>query len=435
MERFRTESRTGGRDTRRRGYHEPFFDFLGGSVTAAPARRRLPSGVGPFSVTLGVHFYREAHDMSEKKDWVAFIREAAAGFGERCAAHDADDSFVAENYAALKEKGFFAAGVPAELGGGGASHAELCAMIRELARICSSTGLAASMHTHLVGTQAYLWRNGNKAPEGILKRVAAEKLVLVSTGGSDWLKGSGKLEKVEGGYRLTGRKIFSSGVPAGDLLMTTGVYDDPQEGPLVFHVPVSLKAEGVKILDTWRTLGMRGTGSHDVQLEGVFVPEAATQAVRRPAGKWHISMHTVTIPIFPIIYAAYLGVAESARDLALGLAKKKSDDPGVAYNVGEMENHLVTAQAIHEKLVSSVQTAKPGPETTSVLMSLRTVLAHHLVRSVEKAMDVAGGAGFYRGTGLERLFRDIQASKYHPMTEQAQRRFTGRFLLGLDIDG
>lgn len=373
--------------------------------------------------------------MSDKKDWVAFIRETATGFGDRSAAHDADDSFVAENFATLKEKGFFSAGVPAELGGGGASHAELCAMIRELAKICSSTGLAASMATHLVGTQAYLWRNGNKAPETILKRVAAEKLILISTGGSDWLQGSGKLEKVEGGYRLTGRKIFSSGVPAGDMLMTTGVYDDPQEGPLVFHVPVSLKAEGVKILDTWRTLGMRGTGSHDVQLEGVFIPEAATQSVRRPAGKWHMSMHTVSIPIFPIIYAAYLGVAESARDLALGLAKKKAGDPAVVYNVGEMENHLVAAQALHAHLVNQVPTAKPGPETTNGLMATRTVIAQHLVRSVEKAMDVAGGAGFYRTAGLERLFRDIQAAKYHPMPEKAQLRFTGRFLLGLDIDG
>src|SRR6185436_10811915 len=145
----------------------------------------------------------------------------------------------------------------AELGGGGASHAELCGMIRELARHCGSTALAFSMHTHLIGAMSYMWRSGNKGPEPLLKRVAAENLFLVSTGGADWLAGSGKMEKVEGGFKLNGRKIFCSGVPAGDLMVTMGVYDDPKDGPTVYHFPVSLRAEGVKVLDTWKTLGMR----------------------------------------------------------------------------------------------------------------------------------------------------------------------------------
>src|SRR5258707_15133305 len=113
--------------------------------------------------------------MAEKIDWVSMASELGAGLAARTAEHDENDSFVAENYAALKEKGFFAAGGPAELGGGDASHAELCEMIRVLARQCSSTGLATSMHTHLVATLSWIWRSGNKAPEGMLKRVAAEK--------------------------------------------------------------------------------------------------------------------------------------------------------------------------------------------------------------------------------------------------------------------
>src|SRR5262245_21583799 len=152
--------------------------------------------------------------MAQAMDWQETLRGLGPDFASRAAAHDGDDSFVAENYAALKEKGCFARGVPSELGGGGASHADLCAIIRELARHCSSTALAASMHTHLVATLAYVWRSGNKGPEPMLKRVVSERLVLISTGGSDWLPGSGKLEKVEGGYRLTGRKIFGSGVPS-----------------------------------------------------------------------------------------------------------------------------------------------------------------------------------------------------------------------------
>src|SRR5687768_12414472 len=139
-----------------------------------------------------------------RMDWVSLIDEVGQDCASRTADHDRDDSFVAENYDALRARNAFAAGVPSELGGGGASHRELCQMVRALARHCGSTGLAFSMHTHLVGTLAYLWRHGNAAPEGILRRVAAERLVLVSSGGSDWLMGSGTLEKVDGGYRMNG---------------------------------------------------------------------------------------------------------------------------------------------------------------------------------------------------------------------------------------
>jgi alkylation response protein AidB-like acyl-CoA dehydrogenase len=271
-------------------------------------------------------------------DWLETARTLGADFATRAAAHDADDSFVAENYAALKAKGFFPLGVPSELGGGGASHAELCAVIRELGRHCSSTALAASMHTHLVATLAYIWRSGNKAPEGMLRRVASEGLVLVSTGGSDWLPGSGKLEKVEGGYRITGRKIFGSGVPAGDVLLTTGVYDDPKDGPTVIHFPVSLKADGVKVLDTWRVLGMRATGSQDIQLDSVFVPDAAMGGVHRPAGRWHPFMHTVCLVALPVFYSAYLGVVDAARQAAIDMARRKREDR-VARRDGKPRRH------------------------------------------------------------------------------------------------
>ncbi|HXI60828.1 MAG TPA: acyl-CoA dehydrogenase family protein [Polyangia bacterium] len=371
--------------------------------------------------------------MATTSEWIGLMTRLGADFSKRCASHDDDDSFVVENYAALKEHGAFGAGVPAELGGGGASHADLCGMIRELAHHCSATALAFSMHTHPVAAQAYMWRAGNKVPEPLLRRVASEKLVISTSGGSDWLNGSGKLEKVEGGFRLTGKKIFGSGSLAADLLLTTGIYDDPKDGPTVINVPVSLKAEGVKILDTWRVLGMRGTGSHDIQLEGVFIPEAAA-GLRRPVGKWHPFMHTISLVALPVLNAAYLGTAEAARDLALKLGDRKKNDPLQAVLVGEMENQLITAQLAHASLVQMVLTEKPGPATTAALLARRTIFGTAAVKTVEKAMEVAGGPGFYRDAGLERLFRDIQAVKYHPIPEKPQTLLTGRVLLGLDID-
>ena len=76
----------------------------------------------------------------------------------------------------------------------------------------------------------------------------------------------------------------------------------------------------MKVLDTWRTLGMRGTGSHDVDIKNAFLPDAVMQGVRRPAGQWHPSMHAVVLVALPIVYAAYLGVAQQARAIALELA-------------------------------------------------------------------------------------------------------------------
>lgn len=367
-------------------------------------------------------------------DWVALLDELGRDFATRAAEHDRDDSFVAENYAKLRERHAFAAGVPAELGGGGASHAELCQMIRTLARHCGSTSLAFSMHTHLVGTLAYVWRSGNKAPEPLLRRIAAENLVLISSGGSDWLAGSGTLEKVDGGFRMSGRKIFASGVPAGDLLMTTGVYDDPANGPTVIHFPLSLKTEGVKVLDTWRTLGMRGTGSHDVEIKDAFLPDAVMQGVRRPAGKWHPFMHTVALAAVPIFYGAYLGVAEKAREIALRLASRKKQDPLVAVIAGEMENQIVAARMAHDSMIALAASAKPGQDATSEMMCRRTIFVNAVIKAVEKAMELGGGAGFFRESGLERCFRDIQGARYHPVPEKPQTHLTGRHLLGLSFD-
>ena len=114
----------------------------------------------------------------------------------------------------------------------------------------------------------------------------------MTSGGSDWLAGSGHAEKVNGGYRITGRKVFASGAPAGDLFMTMAIHDDPESGPTVLHFAIPFDTRGLEIKDTWRTLGMRGTGSHDIVLDGVFVPDAAI-GLRRPAGRWGPAWHVV----------------------------------------------------------------------------------------------------------------------------------------------
>jgi len=372
--------------------------------------------------------------LSANPDWSARADRVAEAIAARAAAHDADDSFVADAYALLKSEGLFKALVPAEFGGGGATVTDLCLVIRTLGASCGSTALAFAMHSHLVAVAAWRHTHQGAPTEGLLKRVAAEDLVLISSGGSDWLASGGTAVKVEGGFRVTARKPFASGCLAGDILMTSVVWDDPEGGATVLHFGVPLKAEGVSILDTWKTLGMRGTGSNDIVLTEVFVPDAAVSG-RRPAGPWHMLFHIISMIAFALIYSAYVGVAEGARARALEIARKRPEDPNLPIVVGAMENAFALAEMAWERMVDNAESGTPGPEATGRAMSARTLLAKGAIETVEKAMEAAGGSAFYRNTGLERAFRDVQAARFHPLQETPQMRYSGRLALGWDIDG
>jgi alkylation response protein AidB-like acyl-CoA dehydrogenase len=369
-----------------------------------------------------------------KGDWLARADRIAGEIAAPAARHDADESFVSEGYRLLKDEGFFKALVPVELGGGGAEYTEICRAIRRLGTSCGATALAFSMHSHLVAAAAWRWRHQNAPTDGLLKRVAAEDLILVSSGGSDWLKSAGTAVRTDGGFLINARKIFSSGCPAGDLLVTSAVYHDPDSGPTVLHFAVPLTADGVTILDTWHVLGMRGSGSHDIALKDVFVPDAAISG-RRPQGKWHMLFHIISMIAFPLVYSAYVGVAEGARAKALEIACNKLEDGHLVYLVGEMENAFAAATMAVDQMIYLAETATPSPETTSRVMIGRTLAGQGALRTVERAMEAAGGASFYRRVGLERSFRDIQGARFHPLQEKAQLRYTGRIKLGLDIDG
>jgi alkylation response protein AidB-like acyl-CoA dehydrogenase len=362
------------------------------------------------------------------------IHELGPRFAERARVHDANDSFVAENFAELKARRVFAAGVPKQLGGGGASYPELCGLLRKLAGYCSSTALALSMHSHVVAAAVWRWQRDPESTELLLRRVADENLVLVSSGGSDWLTPSGTAERVEGGFRINARKVFASGIPAGDLLVTQAVYGDPNAGPTALHFAIPVRDPGIAPQDSWYALGMRGTGSQDVMIKDVFVPDSGI-LLRRPAGKLSAPFHLAPgmIPL-PLVYAVYLGVAEAAYDAALAIARKRPDDPGLPYLVGEMHNDLTSARMAHRDMVEAADTGEPGLHTTDRIWTGRTLVGRAALRVVEKAMEVAGSGSFYRTSALERLFRDIQGARFHRPQQQAQLRFSGRLALGLDVD-
>lgn len=354
-------------------------------------------------------------------------------FAERAAEHDASDAFVAGNYALLKEARLFSAGVPVEFGGDGLDAAGLGRLLTMIAKACSSTALAFAMHTHTSAVLAWRWRNQKAPVDAMLKRIADEQIVLITTGGSDWLESSGTAKKVEGGFEIDGVKGFASGVPAGTLLNTSAVYDDPANGPTVLHFMVPLNAKGVRIEPTWRAMGMRATASHVVHIEGYVVPEAAV-SVRRPKGKWHPLFHTISMIALPIIYSVYYGVAEAARDAAIATAKKKPATPQLVDLVGEMETELAAARMALADMMANTS-SMPGPETTNRTFLGRVNFVRAALAASERAMEVTNAAGFMRAHPVERLFRDIQGARFHPLPTRPQRDLAGRLALGLDIDG
>ena len=365
---------------------------------------------------------------------VDIAHSLAPALAARAAEFDESDTFVAENYKLLKDAGLVDIGVPRELGGGGAEVAELAEMLRVLAHGCSSTALAFSMHTHQVAIPAWRWRHQKLAVvEPLLKRIAAEKLILLSSGGSDWIGGSGDAIKVEGGYRIKARKVFTSGANAGDLLMTGAIHRGEDGSVNVIHFGAPMKAPEVTIIDTWRALGMRGTGSNDVAIEDLFVPDAGV-ALSRKAGEWHPLFQIIATTAFPLIYAVYLGVAESARDIAIHLAKKKQPNDYSMNLAGRMDTSLRAAQLAHQWMVKITQRNAPSADSVNEIMIGRSLVAEHAIKTVELALELAGGAGFYRANGLEQRFRDIQGARFHPLQQGPQARYAGAMALGQSVN-
>ena len=257
--------------------------------------------------------------------------------------------------------------------------------------------------------------------------------MILSSGGSDWLQGSGAATRVDGGFRINARKVFASGAPAGNLLMTSAVYDDPEAGPTVLHFGVPMNAPGVQIVPTWRALGMRGTGSHDIELNDVFVGDAAISG-RRPQGKWHPLFHIISMIAFPLVYSAYVGVAHAARDVAVRAGGKAPyrRPPDLSRRRHRKRARGGEARSGGDVLAPRPRTSQ-GLETTNRVMIGRTLVARSVLKVVELALEATGGSGFYRSTGLERLFRDAQAARFHPLQEGAQRDYAGRMALGLEV--
>lgn len=371
-----------------------------------------------------------------ERELVEWAAKLGAEIRPHVADHDRDGTFVSEAFTVLRDAGYFTLAVPEELGGRGATIRQVAMAQRELARHCASTALASTMHHHIVLVTAWRWRRDLPGAEATLRKVVDDGVILVSTGGADFTKPRGEAVKVDGGFEVTGTKIFASQSPVGNVLSTMFPYDDPDEGRIVLNMAVPISSEGVSVLDNWNAMGMRGTGSGDVELTDVFVPDERV-AARRPYGVIDPMLQTVVANALPPIVAVYLGVAESARDEAVAAVAgtPKADDPGTQRRIGLMEMRLRAAAWALDGALAAIGD-DPAPSVDNILhaMAAKRAVTEAAIEACDLAMEVVGGAGFFKGHPVERAYRDVRGIKFHPLEPEAALLHTGRVTLGLPAD-
>ena len=350
---------------------------------------------------------------------------------ENAARHDRDGSFVADSYDVLQEAGLLRAAVPVELGGDGATIAELTALQRELAHHCGATALASAMHQHVTAFTAWRYRRGLPGAEATLRKVAEQGLVLLSTGGGDYTHPNGTAVEVEGGYLLSGRKRFASQSPVAGAISTMFTHDDPGDGRRVLNVAVPMSTPGVAVVQTWDTLGMRGTASDDLVFDDVFVTDAQVLA-NRPYGVVDGPLQVISDIAFTIVSGAYLGVAEAAYQAARATASNRPDSALVQRQLGLMGHRLAVASwALDGALAAVGDDPTPGVDRTLAVMTAKSEVARAGLEVCDLAMEVVGGSAYFKGSVVERCYRDIRAVKFHPLTPEDTLLEIGRRALGV----
>jgi len=239
--------------------------------------------------------------------------------------------------------------------------------------------------------------------------------------------------RVDGGWEITGRKTFTTIAPVLDyFVVLAGMEDEESRGS--FLVPKG--TPGLSVEETWDVLGMRSTGSHDLVLEEVRVPdEAFIPPPSKPdttgGGRAWAALS---------LGAVYLGVARAARDFAVsfardrvptGLGKPISELPNVQQNLGRMELSIRAARSV---LHGAARAWEDDPEHRADLAP-DVAAAKHLatncaIDTTDLAMRLVGGSALARDLPLERLFRDARAGLYNPPSDDAALQTLGQWVLG-----
>jgi len=388
----------------------------------------------------------------------------AADFATRSEEHDREGSFPFENIDALRRSGVMAACVPEELGGLGVeSIHDYVVGINRLGRGDGSTAIAANMHIFRPWWMAWHWRaartNGKGEAlarvEATLQKIGAGQLVicaLISEAGTDILHPLVEAARTDGGWLLSGRKIFGTMSPAADLLDVSCRMRDADGGWRRAIARVASGSPGLEIMNNWDAMGMRGSGSHDVVLRNCFVSEADVVDTG-PWGMWSEATTASNLIITLGLVAAFLGIAETARDSIVEMARTRRKGPGgrtlaerpaIQHIVAEIEIDLATARAVVARTAMAADSFffehRPGRVPMDALHDLmkdfqctKWVVTRRTVDIVDRALTASGGSGYLSKSPLSRLYRDVRAGPFmQPFSPNEAFEYIGKVALGLD---
>lgn len=369
-------------------------------------------------------------------------RRLAPIFATRAREYDRRNTFPFENYDDLRAAGYHALTIPRAFGGLGAGLCLVCGAQEELAAGDGATALGIGMHLSLFGRLA---EDPSWPPEMWERvcRAVVEHGALVNSAATEPEMGSpsrGGLprtaaRRVPGGYEITGRKTFTTLAPALDyIVVLAAVEPEGERGNFL----VERGAAGLRVEETWDVLGMRATGSHDLVLEAVRVPEDAriVPPPARPPGDGASGRAWAALTLA----AVYLGVARAARDFTVaytkervpsGLGRPIAELDGVQENLGRMELAIRAARAV---LYPAAETWDRSPEARAGLApdiaAAKYLATNAAVEVTDLAMRTVGGPALSRSLPLERLFRDARAGLYNPPQDPAALKLLGQWALG-----
>lgn len=353
-----------------------------------------------------------------EREYAEKVDALAIRFAERANNHDREGSFPHDNFADLQDAGYLKLTVPKIFGGDEASLHELVSLQERLAYGDGSTALAVGWH---LGQMLHL-RTTRKWPDTLfdeLCRAVVTNGAMINTFASEAASGSpsrgGRPEttavRSENGWLITGRKTFSTLSPILDRFVVTA-YMSEEEATADFLI---FKNDRVSIIETWDTIGMRGTGSHDVVMREVYVPDEhrLTGKGTDDGGGWLLH-----------IPACYLGIAIAARDYAISFAQayRPNHLPGpiaelatVQQAIGQMEIELRTARSLVYEAADRWDRDKESRLSLRPELGLaKYVATNNAIKVVDMAMRIVGGASLSKNLPLERYYRDVRAGLHNP---------------------
>ena len=378
---------------------------------------------------------------------VALAGRLADDFATRAAEHDRDNTFPFENFEAMRREKYLALTLPESLGGLGANIKDFILCQERLAQGDGSTALAVNMHLFALGALAE--RGAFDQPQAqMLARMAADQGWIIGGGytepdiGGNWGFPASTAARRPGVYVLNGRKTFTSMAPVINFFVVNATVQG-EGAPLIGTFLVPKGTPGVEVVETWDTMGMRATASHDLLLKDVTVPETSL-VVSRPPGVLDAEATRLFAWFGLSIASVYTGIGIAARDFAVEFARTRRPSvlprpiahlPGVQFLVAEMEIKLAAARALTLRVADEWLAGQHrDPSSLATVVMPKYLATNSAIEVVNAAMQLVGGVGMFKRHPLERYYRDVRAGTFHPFANDVAKEIIGKTALGVPLD-